>query len=53
VLIEDTPGGFCAGLREIVRRRGEFDSRTIRSGVSDHEWQTIVQGNLHRYLSSL
>ncbi|MFC4872880.1 glycosyltransferase [Negadavirga shengliensis] len=53
VLMRDDEEAVAAGLEEIVKKLGHFDSRTIRMRCRESAWSNISQKNLKPYLDSL
>ncbi|MDY0354983.1 MAG: glycosyltransferase [Sedimentisphaerales bacterium] len=53
VLIQDTPGDFCRGLKEVYDRRHRFDSETIRRCCAESSWDRIVDLNFVPYIQAI
>jgi glycosyltransferase involved in cell wall biosynthesis len=53
VLIEDTAGGVCEGLKEVLQRRDEFELQRIQEQAMCYSWEQIVNGNLRVYLEKI
>jgi glycosyltransferase involved in cell wall biosynthesis len=53
VLVEDTVAGVYEGLKEVFRRREEFDLQSIQAQSMPYAWEQIVSRNLRVYLQQI
>lgn len=53
VLTDDSAGGFCQGLENLLERLNTYDSAQIRSNIGGYTWNRIVAENLLPFLTAL
>jgi glycosyltransferase involved in cell wall biosynthesis len=53
IIIPDTAPGFYRGLRELVQRRGHYDSEVIKQSVAEYTWDHIMSKKVIPYLEDI
>jgi glycosyltransferase involved in cell wall biosynthesis len=53
ILIGDSPSEFCAGLRQLSRRRLEFDSEAIRAAAKRYAWPELMRDRAWPFIDAI